>query len=68
MPHAIRIEAARAALARAAWARGQAPHYGDEAIIDLLADLRHFCATVGLDFASCDRHAAMHFDIENGDA
>ncbi len=63
-----RIEAARAALARAAWSRGDTPYYGEEAITDLLADLRHFCAAAGLEFAACDRLADVHFEIENGSA
>lgn len=64
MNNAIRIETARAALARAAWVRGDAPCYGDEALIDLLADLRHFCAASGIDFDACDRLGAMHFNDE----
>lgn len=66
MTQTIRIEAACAALARAAWARGQAPAYGEDAIIDLLADIRHWCAAAGLDFSRCDHFAwAVHRD-ENG--
>lgn len=68
MNNAIRIEAARAALARAAWARGQTPHYDDEAIIDLLADIRHLCTAANIDFATCDRLAEIHFDAESEDA
>ena len=68
MNNAQRIEAARAALARAAWVRGEAPCYGDEALIDLLADLRHFCSVARIDFDECDRLAAMHFANENGAA
>lgn len=63
-----RIEAARAALARAAWVRGEAPCYGDEALIDLLADLRHFCTKTRIDFDACDRLASMHFAEEIGGA
>lgn len=62
-----RIEAARAALARAAWTRGQAPYYGDEAVIDLLADLKHFCVAANIEFATCDRLAEIHFDAESED-
>lgn len=68
MNNAIRIETARAALARAAWVRGETPHYGDEAVIDLLADLKHFCLAANIDFASCDRLAELHFDAESEDA
>lgn len=64
----VNIEAARAALARAAWARGQAPTYDDDAIIDLLADIRHLCFAAGIAFATCDRLAEMHFEAENGGA
>ena len=62
------IETARAALARAAWVRGESPAYDEDAVTDLLADLRHLCEAVGLDFARCDRVAAMHFAAENGGA
>jgi hypothetical protein len=67
MNNTIRREAARAALARAAWTRGQAPNYGEEAIIDLLADLKHFCVAANIDFATCDRLAEVHFDAESED-
>jgi hypothetical protein len=62
------IESARAALARAAWVRGEAPRYCEGAVTDLLADLRHFCAAAGIEFATCDRLAEMHFEAEIGGA
>lgn len=62
------IEAARAALARAAWTRGQAPRYDEDAISDLLADIRHFCEVAGHDFDRCHRVAGMYFNDENGGA
>jgi len=62
------IEAARAAMARAAWVRGESPAYGEDAITDLLTDMRHLCEAGGLDFERCDRVAAMHFAAENGSA
>lgn len=68
MSKTINIEAARAALARAAWTRGQAPAYGEDAIIDLLADIRHWCATSGLDFAHCDHLAWAFYQDEIGRA
>ena len=68
MNNTKRIETARAALARAAWVRGEIPHYGDEAIIDLLADLRHLCTAANIDFATCDRLAEVHFENETGGA
>jgi hypothetical protein len=67
MSIAAHIETARAALARAAWTRGETPHYGDEAVIDLLADLKHFCVAANIDFATCDRLAEVHFDAESED-
>lgn len=67
MTHDIRIEAARAALARASWVRGKAPAYGEDAIIDLLADIRLWCEETGLDFARCDHLAWMfYFGNEEG--
>lgn len=68
MQNTIRIETARAALARAAWARGEAPAYDEDAVTDLLADVRHLCAVAGIDFDRCDRLAAMHFEAEEGGA
>lgn len=68
MQNTMRIETARAALARAAWARNEAPAYDEDAVTDLLADIRHLCAAAGLDFYRCDRVAAMHFEAENGGA
>jgi hypothetical protein len=64
----VHVETARAALARAAWLRGEAPAYGEDAVTDLLADIRHLCAVAGLDFGRCDRVAAMHFEAEHGGA
>jgi hypothetical protein len=64
----INIETARAALARAAWTRGQVPAYGEDAIIALLADIRHWCAVSGIEFATCDRIAEMHYEAEIGGA
>lgn len=66
MNNNVHIEAARAALARAAWVYGQAPVYGEEAVSDLLADLRHFCAVTGLDFAACHEASDRHFIEETG--
>lgn len=43
MRNSANIETAMAALARAAWTRGQSPTYDEEAVCDLLADLKHFC-------------------------
>lgn len=62
------IETARFALASAAWARGESPAYGEDAVTDLLADIRHFCMAFGLDYERCDRVAAMHFEAEHGGA
>ncbi|WP_406873334.1 hypothetical protein WHT83_06465 [Aminobacter sp. P9b] len=68
MNNNVHIEAARAALARAAWVYGQAPAYGQEAVSDLLADLRHFCAVTGLDFAACHAASDRYFIEETGGA
>lgn len=68
MSHCIRIEAARAALARASWVRGKAPAYGEDAIIDLLADIRLWCLEAGLDFTRCDHLAWVFYFDEEGRA
>jgi hypothetical protein len=68
MRHRKYIETARAALARAAWVRGETPDYGENAVTDLLADIRHFCTAAGLDFERCSRVAGMYFADETGGA
>lgn len=68
MSNTINIEAARAALARAAWVRGQAPTYGEDAVSDLIADIRHLCTAAGHDFERCSRVATMYFNDECGGA
>jgi hypothetical protein len=61
------IEHARFAIASACWARGESPAYDENAITDLLADLRHYCAAHGLDYDRCDRVATMHFQDESAE-
>ena len=36
-------------------------------LVDLLADLRHYAARNGIDYAEVDAMAAMHFDEESGE-
>ena len=64
--NAQRIATARHALASAAWARGDNPAVCDEAVIDLLTDLRHFCMARRIDFDACDGMAQNHFEAETG--
>lgn len=66
MSNANRIQTARFALHCACWARGDNPGHGEDAVIDLLADLRHHCRAAGIDFDSCNRMAADHFAAEGG--
>ena len=66
MCHTIQVKAARAALARAAWVRGQTPSYGDSAIIHLLADIRHWCAAAQIDYVDCELTACQVFENEHG--
>ncbi len=68
MSHSIQSQAARAALARAAWVRSQSPTYDENAVSDLLADIRHLCAAEGFDFDRCQRVADMYFRDESGGA
>jgi hypothetical protein len=43
------------------------PYIGIEiAVVDLLADLRHYCSQHSIDFDSCLRMSAYHFDAEVG--
>ena len=65
MSNAQRIQTARYALSSSLWARGEAPRPIDEGIvIDLLADLRHFCDRTGIDYSQCQRRAEGHFELE----
>jgi len=36
-------------------------------VVDMLSDLRHFCATEGIDFEDCDRVARYHCAVETRD-
>jgi hypothetical protein len=66
-PGAQRIATACSALKSASIARGDYPAICDEAVIDLLADLRHFCEARRIDYGSCDRIAQRHFEAETGE-
>lgn len=55
------MRAMRAHKALAANGTGQSTHSDEEAIIDLLANLRHLCDLRGLDFAKLDRVAYSHY-------
>ena len=63
---AHRIATARHALASASWARGDNPAICDEAVTDLLTDLRHFCVARRIDFDACNLMAQDHFEAETG--
>jgi len=41
---------------------------GEPGVIDLLADLRHYCDAHKLDFANLDRIAYGHYTAEVGEA
>ncbi len=63
-PNARRVATARSALCAAMWSRRDNPAFCDEAVIDLLADLRHFCFARQIDFAECNAAAQAHFEAE----
>ena len=67
-PNAQRITTARLALKSASWARGDDLAGSDEAVIDLLTDLRHFCVARHIDFTACHEAAEACFaaDINGG--
>ena len=68
-PNAQRITTARLALTSASWTRRGNPAIADEAVSDLLADLRHFCIARHIDFAACNQIAEARFETEiNGSA
>jgi hypothetical protein len=53
------------ATARDAFRRSGCPEdVPDEAICDLLTDLRHLCEQRGIDFGREDKHAAFRFERE----
>jgi len=56
--------AARAALTTAQAVRADLPIMSDNAVIELLADLRHFCAGRNIDFTACNDVAQQHFSQE----
>ncbi len=59
-----RVANARSALSAATAARGACPTISDDAVIELLADLRHFCAARRINFENCNRMADAHFETE----
>jgi hypothetical protein len=46
------------------WARGDDFPVCNDAVVDLLADLRHFCIARHIDFAACDAIAESRFNAE----
>jgi hypothetical protein len=63
-PNAQRIGTARSALSAAMWARGDDFPLTDEAVINLLADLRHFCIARHINFSACNGIAEGRFNAE----
>ena len=68
-PNAQRIGTARSALNAAIWARGDDYPVCEEAVISLLADLRHFCIARHINLTACNGIAEGRFRAElNGGA
>jgi nitrate reductase cytochrome c-type subunit len=63
-PNAQRIGTARSALSAAMWARGEDFPVCDEAVINLLADLRHFCMARHINFTACNAIVEDRFKTE----
>jgi nitrate reductase cytochrome c-type subunit len=63
-PNAQRIGTARSALSAAMRARGDDFPVSDDAVISLLADLRHFCVARHISFTACNAIAESHFKAE----
>lgn len=61
--NARRIQRAHAAL-KAFQREGGDPIIDEDCLTDLLADLRHLAADIGLDFEAADATARQHFEIE----
>jgi hypothetical protein len=64
LPNARRIATARSALYAGIAVRGDCPMVSDEAVIELLTDLKHFCAARRIDFGACFRAADARFATE----
>lgn len=68
-PNPHRIGTARSALNAAMWVRGEDHPVCEEAVISLLADLRHFCIARHINFTACNGIAEGRFKAEiEGDA
>jgi hypothetical protein len=63
-PNAHRIGTARSALNAATWVRGDDQPVCEEAVISLLADLRHFCIARHINFTACNGIAEGRFNAE----
>lgn len=63
-----RVSAARFALASFQWANGEAISEDEHVVIDLLADLRHYCDVFGFCFVDLDRIAYAHYLVERSGA
>ncbi|MFI4915127.1 MAG: hypothetical protein ACIAS6_01295 [Phycisphaerales bacterium JB060] len=59
-----RVDAASFALRQHQWAKGDLMVEDDVAVIDLLADLRHYCQAQRLDYEDLDGIANAHYLIE----
>ena len=64
LPNMRRMATARAALTTAMAVRADFPIINNNAVIELLADLRHFCAGLVIDFGACDAVAKERFEQE----
>ena len=62
--NARRIGTARSALNAAMWVRGDDQPVCEEAVISLLADLRHFCIARHINFTACNGIAEGRFNAE----
>ena len=63
-PNARHIGTARSALNAAMWVRGDDHPVCEEAVISLLADLRHFCIARHINFTACNGIAEGRFNAE----
>jgi hypothetical protein len=62
--NAQRIGTARSALNAAIWVRGDDHPVCEEAVISLLADLRHFCIARHINYTACNGFAEGRFNAE----
>lgn len=64
MSPALRVRLAKARTVIDAYTRFERYDAYDEAVIDVLTDLMHYCGAIDIDFGKVLEHARFHHDAE----